>query len=143
MLRLAAKQDYDAFYELELQMRQLRSCPPFSDLFTITVAGLEERGLIEASVRLRDALAANLQKEPYCRAPAQLLGQRRPRQLFLPLSADAGLQKFRGYPPLTLLCPCRVLQGPQEQGHYGPNRRKFLPIKYAAVWLFRPNSCNL
>lgn len=26
VLRLAAKQDYDAFYELELQMRQLRSC---------------------------------------------------------------------------------------------------------------------
>ena len=74
VLQLAARQDYDAFYDMELQMRKLRSCPPFSDLFTITVAGLEERGLIQASVRLRDALAANLQREPYCREPAQLLG---------------------------------------------------------------------
>ena len=74
VLQLAARQDYDAFYDMELQMRKLRSCPPFSDLFTITIAGLEERGLIQASVRLRDALAANLQREPYCREPAQLLG---------------------------------------------------------------------
>ena len=74
VLQLAAKQDYDAFYELELQMRKLRSCPPFSDLFTLTVAGTEERGLIEASVRLRDALAANLRREPYCQMSAQLLG---------------------------------------------------------------------
>ncbi len=39
VLQLAARQDYDAFYDMELQMRKLRSCPPFSDLFTITVAG--------------------------------------------------------------------------------------------------------
>ena len=95
VLRLAAKQDYDAFYELELQMRQLRSCPPFSDLFTITVAGLEERGLIEASVRLRDALAANLQKEPYCRAPAQLLG---------PAPASVARVNYSYRYQLTLVC---------------------------------------
>ena len=95
VLRLAAKQDYDAFYELELQMRQLRGCPPFSDLFTITVAGLEERGLIEASVRLRDALAANLQKEPYCRAPAQLLG---------PAPASVARVNYSYRYQLTLVC---------------------------------------
>lgn len=95
VLRLAAKQDYDAFYELELQMRQLRSCPPFSDLFTITAAGLEERGLIEASVRLRDALAANLQQEPYCREPAQLLG---------PAPASVARVNYSYRYQLTLVC---------------------------------------
>ena len=80
---------------LLLQMRQLRSCPPFSDLFTITVAGLEERGLIEASVRLRDALAANLQKEPYCRAPAQLLG---------PAPASVARVNYSYRYQLTLVC---------------------------------------
>ena len=95
VLRLAAKQDYDAFYELELQMRKLRSCPPFSDLFTITVAGLEERGLIEASVRLRDALAANLQQEPYCREPAQLLG---------PAPASVARVNYSYRYQLTLVC---------------------------------------
>ena len=74
VIRLAAEQDYDSFYELELQMRSLRSCPPFSDLFTITVAGLEEAGLVQSAVRLRDALAANLRCAPYDAQPAQLLG---------------------------------------------------------------------
>ena len=95
VLQLAAKQDYDAFYELELQMRKLRSCPPFSDLFTITAAGLEERGLIEASVRLRDALAANLRQEPYCRAPAQLLG---------PAPASVARVNYSYRYQLTLVC---------------------------------------
>ena len=111
---------------------------------------LEDQNLIEKLFRRLESPRRGLPKRRGSRFGSHALrkfepgtGQRRPRQLFLPLSADAGLQKFRGYPPLTLLCPCRVLQGPQEQGHYGPNRRKFLPIKYAAVWLFRPNSCNL
>ena len=95
VLQLAARQDYDAFYDMELQMRKLRSCPPFSDLFTITVAGLEERGLIQASVRLRDALAANLQREPYCREPAQLLG---------PAPAPVARVNYSYRYQLTLVC---------------------------------------
>ena len=95
VLQLAARQDYDAFYDMELQMRKLRSCPPFSDLFTITVAGLEERGLIQASVRLRDALAANLQREPYCREPAQLLG---------PAPAPVARVNYSYRDQLTLVC---------------------------------------
>ena len=95
VLQLAARQDYDAFYDMELQMRKLRSCPPFSDLFTITVAGLEERGLIQASVRLRDALAANLQHEPYCREPAQLLG---------PAPAPVARVNYSYRYQLTLVC---------------------------------------
>ena len=74
VIRLAAEQDYDSFYELELQMRRLRNCPPFSDLFTLTVAGLEETGLVQSAVRLRDALAANLRRAPYDAQPSQLLG---------------------------------------------------------------------
>ena len=38
-------------------------------------------------------------------------GQRRPRQLFLPLSADAGLQEFRSYPPSAGVYSRGVLQG--------------------------------
>ena len=95
VLQLAARQDYDAFYDMEMQMRKLRSCPPFSDLFTITVAGLEERGLIQASVRLRDALAANLQREPYCREPAQLLG---------PAPAPVARVNYSYRYQLTLVC---------------------------------------
>ena len=95
VLQLAAKQDYDAFYELELQMRKLRGCPPFSDLFTFTIAGLEERGLVQAAVRLRDALAANLQKEPYAAMRAQLLG---------PAPASVARVNYSYRYQLTLVC---------------------------------------
>lgn len=95
VLQLAAKQDYDAFYELELQMRKLRGCPPFSDLFTVTIAGLEERGLVQAVVRLRDALAANLQKEPYAAMRAQLLG---------PAPASVARVNYSYRYQLTLVC---------------------------------------
>ena len=95
VLQLAAKQDYDAFYELELQMRRLRGCPPFSDLFTVTIAGLEERGLVQAAVRLRDALAANLQKEPYAAMRAQLLG---------PAPASVARVNYSYRYQLTLVC---------------------------------------
>ena len=61
----------------------------------ITVAGLEERGLIQASVRLRDALAANLQREPYCREPAQLLG---------PAPAPVARVNYSYRYQLTLVC---------------------------------------
>lgn len=95
VIRLAAEQDYDSFYELEVQMRQLRNCPPFSDLFTITVAGLEERNVIQASVRLRDALAANLSRAPYSELPSTLLG---------PAPASVARVNYSYRYQLTLVC---------------------------------------
>ena len=82
-------------YQLVAGERRLRACPPFSDLFTITVAGLEERGLIEASVRLRDALAANLRQEPYRNEPVQLLG---------PAPASVARVNYSYRYQLTLVC---------------------------------------
>ncbi len=95
VIRLAAQQDYDAFYELEIQMRQLRNCPPFSDLFTILVTGTEESNVIRASVRLRDALAANLRQAPYCDMPSTLLG---------PAPASVARVNYAYRYQLTLLC---------------------------------------
>ena len=37
VIKLAARQDYDAFYEMEIAIRELHHCPPFLDLFFITV----------------------------------------------------------------------------------------------------------
>ena len=59
VIRCAARQDYDAFYESEIRMRRLRRYPPFADLFTVTVSGTEEgRVLRAAAVRPGDAAAA-------------------------------------------------------------------------------------
>ncbi len=75
VIRHAARQDYDSFYEGEIRMRQLRQFPPFRDLFVLGVSGAEETAVLRACVRLRDALAAALEQEAYRQAGAcRLLG---------------------------------------------------------------------
>ena len=56
----AARQDYDAFYDGEIRMRRIRREPPFADLFTLTVSGLEEGAVLRAATALRDALRAEV-----------------------------------------------------------------------------------
>ena len=56
MIQCAANQDYDRFYEGEIRMRELRRCPPFADLFTITVSGLEEGAVLRAAMGVREVL---------------------------------------------------------------------------------------
>jgi len=57
VIRAAAAQDYDAFYESEIRMRRLRRYPPFADLFAFTVTGTDESRVIGAARALHDALA--------------------------------------------------------------------------------------
>ena len=56
VIRCAACQDYDAFYESEIRMRCLRRYPPFADLFTVTVSGTEEGRVLRAAVSVRETL---------------------------------------------------------------------------------------
>ncbi|WP_418479158.1 replication restart helicase PriA [Dysosmobacter sp.] len=56
VIRCAARQDYDAFYESEIRMRRLRRYPPFADLFTVTVSGTEEGRVFRAAVSVRETL---------------------------------------------------------------------------------------
>ena len=56
VIRCAARQDYDAFYESEIRMRRLRRYPPFADLFTVTVSGTEEGRVLRAAVAVRETL---------------------------------------------------------------------------------------
>lgn len=74
VIRLAAAQDYDAFYDLEIKMRKLHRVPPFGDVFTVTFTGLFEDQVLKAAVRLRDALKQNLAQAPYSEEPAAVLG---------------------------------------------------------------------
>jgi primosomal protein N' (replication factor Y) len=62
VMTLAARQDYDSFYDMEIQLRQLRNCPPFADLITVTFTGLFENQVIEGAVRFRDTLGQQLQR---------------------------------------------------------------------------------
>lgn len=74
VLTLAAKQDYDQFYNLEISLRQMQHCPPFGDLFTITFVGLLESDTMFASYHFRDCLQAYLQTPKGRTLNAQLLG---------------------------------------------------------------------
>ena len=56
VIRAAAAQDYDTFYESEIRMRSLRRYPPFADLTTLTVSGADEAQVLRAVTALRDAL---------------------------------------------------------------------------------------
>ncbi|MDO4516929.1 MAG: primosomal protein N' [Bacillota bacterium] len=62
VIRLAARQDYDAFYEGEREMRRMLRFPPFTDLFRITVTGPEENQVLRLCAVLRRSL------EPWMRA---------------------------------------------------------------------------
>lgn len=74
VIQCAARQDYDAFYEQEIRMRQMREFPPFSDLFVLCASGLEETMVLRTCLRLRDSLTAALGQKPYAQCRYQLLG---------------------------------------------------------------------
>lgn len=63
VITLAAGQDYDSFYELELSMRKLQGCPPFGDLAVVTLTGQDEAAVLRGAAKLRDSLRACL-KQP-------------------------------------------------------------------------------
>ncbi len=74
VIALAARQDYDTFYETELPLRRLRGCPPFRDLLTLTFHGREEERVWQAAQRFRAMLQAQLSSDFYRQEQAQLLG---------------------------------------------------------------------
>jgi len=47
-IRLAAQQDYEAFFISELSLRQIQNTPPFCDILTITASGQEEAQVVRA-----------------------------------------------------------------------------------------------
>lgn len=74
VLQLASRQDYDAFYETEIALRELRGCPPFADLLSVTFFGPFEERVAAASRRFAAQLAGALRGAPYCDEPIRLLG---------------------------------------------------------------------
>ena len=74
VIRLAAQQDYDRFYEAEMPMRELRRCPPLRELISLTFHGREEERIWEAAKRFRALLAMQLQSEFYHAEEVSVLG---------------------------------------------------------------------
>ena len=65
VIRLAAQQDYDGFYDLEIGLRRVQGCPPFGDVAVVTFSGLEEGKVLHGAVKFRDSLVSCLRGEEY------------------------------------------------------------------------------
>ena len=74
VITLAAKQDYDSFYELEIGLRRVQSCPPFGDQVTVSFTGQEEARVLRGAVKFRDSLNACLQDPAYAQEQCTALG---------------------------------------------------------------------
>ena len=74
VIELAAKQDYDGFYDLEIQLRRMQNMPPFGDVAAVTFIGQEEGHVLRGAAKFRDSLSACLGQSAYSGEICQVLG---------------------------------------------------------------------
>ena len=74
VIELASRQDYDSFYQMEVELRRIQNCPPFGDLVTVTFLGQEEARVLRGAAKFRESLNACLQQPEYTSENCQVLG---------------------------------------------------------------------
>ena len=74
VIKLAAKQDYDGFYDLELSLRKMQKVPPFGDLVTIIFLGQEETAVLRGAAKFRDSLLSCLKQPGFTEETCTVLG---------------------------------------------------------------------
>ena len=74
VIRLAAEQNYDGFYELEIQLRRVQNAPPFGDMALVCFSGQEETAVLRGAAKFRDSLNACLRQEIYAKEVCTVLG---------------------------------------------------------------------
>ena len=74
VITMAARQDYDSFYDMEIQLRRVQGCPPFGDLATVTFTGQDEAQVMRGAVKFRDSLAQCLKAPEYASETCHGLG---------------------------------------------------------------------
>jgi len=74
VIRLAARQDYDGFYELEVNLRRVQNAPPFGDIAAVTFIGQDEAGVLRGAAKFRDSLNACLRQDAYREEICTVLG---------------------------------------------------------------------
>ena len=93
VIRQAAEQDYDGFYESEIALRQAQYSPPFSDTLIITATGEIEADVLSCASYVRDVCKAEL----WGRKDVEVLGP-------APMSVVRVNRRFRYR--VTLACQC-------------------------------------
>ena len=74
VIRLASAQNYDGFYDLEVNLRRVQKVPPFGDVALVTFAGQEETAVLRGAAKFRDSLNACLKQAPYNEENCTALG---------------------------------------------------------------------
>ncbi|MBQ3192293.1 MAG: primosomal protein N' [Oscillospiraceae bacterium] len=74
VIRLAACQDYDGFYDLEINLRRVQNAPPFGDVAVVTFTGQEEVSVLRGAAKFRDSLKACLRLPDYKEEHCTVLG---------------------------------------------------------------------
>ena len=74
VIHLAARQDYDGFYDLEIGLRKLQKCPPFGDIATVTFSGQDEAAVLRGASKFQSSLRACLQLPEYRNCRCTVLG---------------------------------------------------------------------
>lgn len=63
VIRFAAAQDYDSFYCGEIELRRILNLPPFSELYSIMVSGIDEARVLRCCSELKEALTKSVTTE--------------------------------------------------------------------------------
>ena len=95
VLALAAKQDYDGFYEQEISIRRQRGVPPFREMFQIGFSGAEEGQVIRGASLLRRWLEESLKDARYASLQPEMFG---------PVPAPVSKINNRYFYRLTVFC---------------------------------------
>ena len=96
----AARQDYESFYRSEIELRRLQALPPFTELLSVTLSGLDEAQVLDCAVRIKSRLDAAAAQSPGSRvlgpAPLAILKINNNYRYRVTLCAPpaAGLRRF-------------------------------------------------
>ena len=74
VIKLAAEQNYEGFYDLEINLRRVQNAPPFGDLASVTFTGQEETAVLRGAAKFRDSLRTCLAQMPYREEICTVLG---------------------------------------------------------------------
>ena len=74
VIRLAAQQDYEGFYDLEINLRRVQNAPPFGDFALITFIGQDEAAVLRGAAKFRDSLNGLLKQTDYRMEQCSTLG---------------------------------------------------------------------
>ena len=74
VITLASQQNYDGFYDLEINLRRVQNAPPFGDLAMVTFTGMEEARVLHGAVKFKDSLNHLLKHEDFQTEQCTVLG---------------------------------------------------------------------